>query len=99
MSRFAEFTASMREAQHLMLTRPCDRRIEQAVDTDSERQPSIYNGLDEAWREEGQRDRHSARRHPTGPSRRRDQAAGRSLRMALRSKALSWLDLTESELA
>jgi hypothetical protein len=58
-----------------MLTWPCDRRIEQAADTDSARQPSIDSGLDEAWREEGERDRHSARRHPTGPSRRRDQAA------------------------
>jgi hypothetical protein len=53
MSRFAEHTASMRESQHLMLTRPCDRRIEQAGDTDSARQPTTDSGLDEAWREEG----------------------------------------------
>jgi hypothetical protein len=48
----------MRESQHLMLTRPCDRRIEQAGDTDSARQPTIDSGLDEAWRQKGKRDRH-----------------------------------------
>jgi hypothetical protein len=42
----------------MMLTRPCDRRIEQAGDADATRQPTIDRGLDEAWREEGQRDRH-----------------------------------------
>jgi hypothetical protein len=44
-----EEPASMRESQHLMLTRPCDRRIEQAGDSDSARQPTIDSGLDEAW--------------------------------------------------
>jgi hypothetical protein len=48
----------MRESQHLMLTRPCDRRIEQAGDSDSARQPTIDSGLDEAWRQKGKRDRH-----------------------------------------
>ena len=35
-----------------MLTRPCDRCIEEAGDTDSAWQPTIDSGLDEAWREE-----------------------------------------------
>jgi hypothetical protein len=51
-------TASMRESQHLMLTLPRDRRLEQAGDTDSARQPTIDSGLDEAWRQKGKRDRH-----------------------------------------
>jgi hypothetical protein len=41
-----------------MLTRPCDRCIEQAGDSDSARQPTIDSGLDEAWRQKGKRDRH-----------------------------------------
>jgi NHL repeat len=36
-----ERAASVRESQHLLLTRPRDRCIEQAGDTDSARQPTI----------------------------------------------------------
>jgi hypothetical protein len=54
-----ERAASVREPQHLLLTRPRYRRIEKAGDTDSARQPTIDGGLDEAWREESQRYRHA----------------------------------------
>jgi hypothetical protein len=47
-------SSSVREPQHLLLTRPCDRCIEEAGDTDSARQPTIDSLFDEAWREEGQ---------------------------------------------
>jgi hypothetical protein len=49
---------SVRQSQHLVLVRPCGRRPEQAGDTDCARQPTIDSGLDEAWCEEGERDRH-----------------------------------------
>jgi hypothetical protein len=39
--RCVERAASVREPQHLLLTRPCGRCIEQAGDTDSARQPTI----------------------------------------------------------
>jgi hypothetical protein len=58
MSRFAAHTASMRETQHLMLTRPSDRRIEQAGDADAARQPTVNGCLDQPRCKEGQRDRH-----------------------------------------
>jgi hypothetical protein len=54
-----ERAASVREPQHLLLTRPRDRCIEKAGDTDSARQPTIDSGLDEPWREESQRYRHA----------------------------------------
>jgi hypothetical protein len=54
-----ERAASVREPQHLLLTRPRDRCIEKAGDTDCARQPTIGSGLDEAWREESQRYRHA----------------------------------------
>jgi hypothetical protein len=54
-----ERTASVCEPQHLLLTRPCDRCIEKAGDTDSARQPTIDSSFDEIWREESQRDRHA----------------------------------------
>ena len=54
-----ERAASVREPEHLLLTRPCGRCLEQAGDTDSARQPTIDSGLDEAWREESQRYRHA----------------------------------------
>jgi hypothetical protein len=57
--RRVERVASVREPQHLLLTRPCDRCIEKAGDTDSARQATIDSGLDEAWREESQRYRHA----------------------------------------
>jgi hypothetical protein len=41
-------SSSVREPQHLLLTRPCDRCIEEAGDADSARQPTIDGGLDEA---------------------------------------------------
>jgi hypothetical protein len=37
----------VREPQHLLLTRPCDRCVEEAGDTDSARQPTIDSSLDE----------------------------------------------------
>jgi hypothetical protein len=49
----------VREPQHLLLTRPCDRCVEEAGDTDSARQPTIDSSLDEARREERQRYRHA----------------------------------------
>jgi hypothetical protein len=53
-----ERVASVGETEQLMLMRPCDRCIEEAGDTDSAWQPTIDSGLDEARREEGERDRH-----------------------------------------
>jgi hypothetical protein len=47
-------SSSVREPQHLLLTRPCDRCIEEAGDTDSARKPTIDSRFDEAWREESQ---------------------------------------------
>ena len=41
-----------------MLARPADRRVEQAGDADPVWQPTFDGGLDEARRQEGQRDRH-----------------------------------------
>ena len=49
---------SVREPEHLMLARPIDRRVEQAGDADPVWQPTFDGGIDEARREEGQRDRH-----------------------------------------
>jgi hypothetical protein len=49
----------VREPHHLLLTRPCDRCIGEAGDTDSARQPTIESRFDEAGREESQRDRHA----------------------------------------
>jgi hypothetical protein len=49
---------SMREPEHLVLARPADRRVEQAGDADPVRQSAFDGGLDEARREEGQRDGH-----------------------------------------
>jgi hypothetical protein len=46
--------SSVRESQHLLLTRPCDRCIEEAGDTDPARKPTIDSRFDEAWREESQ---------------------------------------------
>jgi hypothetical protein len=54
----AEHGVSMREPEHLMLVRPRDRRIEQAGDADPVWQPTFDGGLDEARREERQRDCH-----------------------------------------
>ena len=48
MTHRVECAASVREPQHLLLTRPCDRCIEKAGDTDAARQPTIDSGLDEA---------------------------------------------------
>jgi hypothetical protein len=45
-------SSSVREPQHLLLTRPCDRCIEEAGDADSARKPTIDSRFDEAWREE-----------------------------------------------
>jgi hypothetical protein len=50
--------ASVRETQHLMLTPPRDRRVEEAGDTDPLGQSTVDSSLDEARCEEGQRDRH-----------------------------------------
>jgi hypothetical protein len=50
--------ASVREIQHLMLTRPRDRRVEEAGDADPLGQSTVDRGFDEARCEEGQRDRH-----------------------------------------
>jgi hypothetical protein len=54
MTHCVECAASVREPQHLLLTRPCDRCIEEAGDTDSARKPTIDSRFDEAWREESQ---------------------------------------------
>jgi hypothetical protein len=43
--RCVERVASVREPQHVLLTRPCDRCIEKAGDTDSARQPTISASL------------------------------------------------------
>jgi hypothetical protein len=59
MTGCVERVASLREPQHLLLTRPCDRCFEETGDTDSARQPTIDSSFDEAWREEGQRYRHA----------------------------------------
>jgi hypothetical protein len=59
MTRCVKCAASVCQLHHLLLTRPCDRCIEQAGDTDSARQPTIDSGLDEAWGEERQRYRHA----------------------------------------
>ena len=59
MSRCTECGASGREPQHLMLTRPRDRRVEQAGDADPVWQSIFDGGFDEAWREESQRYRHA----------------------------------------
>jgi hypothetical protein len=40
----------MGESQHLMLSRPSDRCIEQAGDADSARQSTVDGGFDEAPR-------------------------------------------------
>jgi hypothetical protein len=58
MMRNAERVASVSEPEHLMLTRPSDRRIEQAGDADAARQPTVNGCLDQARCKEGQRDRH-----------------------------------------
>ena len=47
MSRCAKRGASGREPQHLMLTRPRDRRVEQAGDADPVWQPTFDGGFDE----------------------------------------------------
>jgi hypothetical protein len=49
----------VREPQHLLLTRPCDRCIEETGDTDSARKPTIDSSFDETRREESQRYRHA----------------------------------------
>ena len=54
MTRYVERVASVSEPEQLMLTRPCDRCIEEAGDTDSARKPTIDSRFDEAWREESQ---------------------------------------------
>jgi hypothetical protein len=59
MTRCVKCAASVCEPEHLLLTRPCDRCIEQAGDADSAWKLTIDSGLDEAWGEEGQRDRHA----------------------------------------
>ena len=46
------------QPEHLLLTRPRRRCIEQAGDTDSAWQPALDGGLDEAWREKGERNGH-----------------------------------------
>jgi hypothetical protein len=45
-------SSSVRESQHLLLTRPCDRCIKETGDTDSARKPTLDSSFDEAWREE-----------------------------------------------
>ena len=45
MIRCVERAASVREAQHLLLTRPCDRCFEKTGDPDSARQPTIGRGI------------------------------------------------------
>jgi hypothetical protein len=49
---------SVREPEHPVLARPADRRVEHAGDADPMWQAAIDGGLDEARREEGERDRH-----------------------------------------
>ena len=49
---------SVREPEHQVLARPRDRRVEQAGDADPVWQSTFDGGLDEARRQEGQRDRH-----------------------------------------
>jgi hypothetical protein len=51
-------TCRVSKPEHLLLTRPRDRCIEKASDTDSAWQPTLDGGLDEAWREKGQRNGH-----------------------------------------
>ena len=46
------------EPEQLMLARPRDRGVEQAGDADSMWQSAFDGGLDEARRQEGERDRH-----------------------------------------
>ena len=53
-----EYGLSVREPEHLMLARPCDRRVEQASDADPVWQSTFDGGFDEVRCQEGQRDRH-----------------------------------------
>ena len=69
----------MRETQHLMLTRPSGRRVEQAGDPDPLGQSIVDSSSDEARRQEGQRDRHM------------DVALLQASRAAMPSMSWAWL--------
>jgi hypothetical protein len=91
MTGCVERVASLREPQHLLLTRPCDRCFEETGDTDSARQPTIDSSFDEAWREEGQRYRHAdvalAAGLPCGGGQRPQMVVVVTSTSALRSRA------------